>query len=294
MTAIGIDLGGTTIKAVAIDGSGNLLQCMYAPTRDDGSQRWKEEVKELMAQLQPLMQPGYSVGISAPGLPDETNHRIAFMPGRMAGLEGFDWTRFTGHPVWVLNDAVAALLAEARLGAASSAKHVLMVTLGTGVGGALLIHGKPYQGAFTKAGHIGHMVINEEEPCDITGMPGSLEDCIGNCSVEQRSGGRFSSTHDLLEACRAGDGFAQTVWQQSVRRLAIGLASLTNILSPELIVIGGGIAEAGDDLFVPLEAGMAEFEWRPGGHRARIVKATCGDLAGAQGAALFALEQAEL
>ena len=166
-----------------------------------------------------------------------------------------------------------------------------MLTLGTGVGGAILIDGRPYQGAFNKAGHFGHMVINDEGDCDITGMPGSLEDCIGNCTIEKRSKGKFSSTQEMLIACNDGDNFAKDVWLKSVKQLAIGLASITNILSPEIIVLGGGIAEAGNVLFEPLHEYMAEFEWRVGGNKVEIVKAFYGDLAGTLGAASFALSK---
>ncbi|MDD4190927.1 MAG: ROK family protein, partial [Mangrovibacterium sp.] len=165
-----------------------------------------------------------------------------------------------------------------------------MLTLGTGVGGAVLADGKPYQGAFNKAGHIGHMVIDSDGDRDITGMPGSLEDAIGNCSIEKRTHGRFTSTQQLLEAYREGDYFAAEVWLTSVRKLAIGLASLTNILSPEMIVLGGGITEAGKDLFEPLEQYMPLYEWRAGGNKTEIVKARYGELAGAVGAACFAAE----
>jgi glucokinase len=95
----------------------------------------------------------------------------------------------------------------------------------------------------------------------------------------------------LLDAVRNGDSFAADVWSTSVKKLAIGLAALTNILSPEMIVLGGGIAETGSDLFEPLEKYMGKFEWRAGGNKTEIVKAQYGDLAGAVGAACFAREQ---
>jgi glucokinase len=91
------------------------------------------------------------IGISAPGLPNDNNRAIAFMPGRLQGLENFDWTDFLQQQTWVLNDAVAAIVAEAKFGAAKNKKNVVMLTLGTGVGGAILIDGRPYQGAFNKA-----------------------------------------------------------------------------------------------------------------------------------------------
>jgi len=100
------------------------------------------------------------------------------------------------------------------------------------------------------------------------------------------------STQDLLAAQKTGDAFANEVWLKSVKQLAIGLASLTNILSPEMIVIGGGIAEAGDILFNPLNEYMNQFEWRAGGSKVEITKAVYGDLAGTIGAASFAMTKA--
>jgi glucokinase len=165
-----------------------------------------------------------------------------------------------------------------------------MLTLGTGVGGAILIDGKPYQGAFNKAGHLGHMVIDSDGPQDITGIPGSLEDAIGNCTIKARSLGRFSTTQQLIEAYKKGDIFATEVWLTSVKKLAIGLASLTNILSPEMIILGGGITEAGNDLFQPLGEFMAFMNGGPAGIKLKLSQHEYGDLAGAVGAACFAME----
>jgi glucokinase len=288
--AIGIDLGGTRIKGTAMDAEGNMLHKIYMPTYDGDGAVWKKAVAETMNELLQKTNSANSViGISAPGLPSDDNTAIAYMPGRMQGLENFAWYEFLQQPTYVLNDAVAALIAETTWGAAKNKKHVVMLTLGTGVGGAILIDGKPYPGAFNKAGHIGHMVINDESDCDVTGMPGSLEDCIGNCTIEKRSKGKFISTNDMLIAYNNGDSFAKEIWLKSVRQLAIGLASITNILSPEMIVLGGGIAEAGNTLFEPLNDYMAKFEWRTGGNKVEIVKAVYGDLAGTIGAASFAM-----
>ena len=225
-----------------------------------------------------------------PGLPNEKNSAIAFMPGRMQGLENFEWSDYFESKTWVLNDAVSALMAEARLGAAKDQQHVVLADIGTGVGGAIMIHGKLYQGAFNKAGHMGHMVINDTGDPDVTGMPGSLEECFGNCTVEKRTGGKYLSTHQLLEACRQGDHFAKDAWLLSVKKLAIGLASITNIISPETIVLAGGITEAGNELFDPLNEYMEVYEWRAGGNKTAIVKAHFGDMAGAIGAACYAME----
>lgn len=291
---IGIDLGGTRIKAVAIDDQGKILHHHYHPTNDGDDLVWKNVIAKAVLETQIAVNRSDTlIGISAPGLPNAGNSAIAFMPGRLQGLENFMWSDFLKARTFILNDAIAAMMAEARFGAAKDRKNVVMLTLGTGVGGAILIDGKPYQGAFNKAGHLGHMVIDSEGEPDVIGMPGSLEDAIGNCTIEKRSQGRFSSTHHLLEAFRKGDGFAAEVWFTSVRKLAIGLASLTNILSPEMIVLGGGITEADKNLFDPLDEYMAKFEWRAGGNHTEIVKAQYGDLAGAVGAACFAREQVE-
>jgi len=288
--AIGIDLGGTRIKAVAINAAGDVLHENYQSTNDGDDQRWKNAVATSIKELQGILKTDdIKIGLSAPGLPDEKNIAIAFMPGRMQGLENFNWSGFLNHPTYVVNDAVAAMLGEAKFGAAKNKKNVVMLTLGTGVGGAILIEGKPYQGAFNKAGHIGHMVIDDEGDCGVTGMPGSLEECIGNCTIEKRSKGKFISTQQLIEAYKKGDAEARDIWHKSVRQLALGLASIANILSPEVIVLGGGITQAGKELFEPLDDYMNQYEWRPGGNKTQIVKATYGDMAGAIGAACFAM-----
>ena len=289
---MGIDLGGTRIKGVAIDAEGNVLHQIYTPTNDGEGEVWKKAVASTVKDLKNKLDADkIAVGISAPGLPDKENTTIAFMPGRLEGLEKFVWKDFLQCPAYVLNDGVAALVAETKTGAAKHSTNAIMITLGTGVGGALLINRQPYQGSFSKAGHIGHMVIDSNGDCDVTNMPGSLEECIGNCTIEKRSKGKFTSTHDLLIAMHRSDEFAKNIWLTSVRKLAIGLASASNLISPDTIVVGGGIAEANDDLFVPLNKWFDEFEWQPGGIRPQIVKAIHSDLAGAIGAACFAMSK---
>lgn len=290
--SIGIDLGGTRIKGVAVDANGTILHQTYTPTNDGEGEVWKGAIKIAVEDLKhKLNTDKITVGISAPGLPNKANTTIAFMPGRLDGLENFNWSEYLQSPAWVLNDGVAALVAEAKTGAAKESTNAILVTLGTGVGGALLINKQPYQGSFNKAGHIGHMVIDSNDDCDVTGMPGSLEECIGNCSIEKRTKGKFTSTQDVLNAYKNGDELAKNVWLTSVRKLAAGLASVSNFISPDTIIVGGGIAEANEELFIPLNKWFDEFEWQPGGIRPQIVKAVHGDLAGAIGAACFAMEK---
>lgn len=289
---IGIDLGGTRIKGVAIDADGNIMHQTYTPTNDGEGEVWKVAIEKTVNDLiQKLNTEKVIVGISAPGLPNKENTAIGFMPGRLEGLENFIWSDYLQCPCFVLNDGVAALVAEAKTGVAKESVNAIMVTLGTGVGGALLINKRAYQGSYNKAGHIGHTVVNCEGDCDVTGMPGSLEECIGNCTVEKRSKGKYTSTKELIDAYRLGDENAKDVWITSIKHLALALASASNFISPDTIVIGGGIAEANDALFVPLNEWFDNFEWQPGGIRPVIVKAMHADLAGAIGAACFAKEK---
>ncbi|GAA4398108.1 ROK family protein [Nibrella viscosa] len=286
--AIGIDLGGTRIKGVLLNrATGDILQQQLVPTNDSGRGDWKTVVAAMAAYLSNLApEPVGGVGLAAPGLPSPDNQTIACMPGRLQGLEGFDWSAWLGQPVRVLNDAHAALMAEVRYGAAKSVRHALMLTLGTGVGGGLLIDGRLYQGFYQMAGHIGHITVDaDSEWLDVTQTPGSLEDAIGNATVSRRSYGRYTTTSELVAGYLQNEPLASLVWLTSVRRLAVALASMANLFSPEVIILGGGIIQAGESLFGPLQTFLDLFEWRPAGKKTAIVQAHFQDWAGAIGAA---------
>lgn len=288
--AIGIDLGGTRIKGVLIDTTtGRVLHQLITPTGDGERNNWQQAVAETVQTLsQQATEPIQGIGLSAPGLPTPDNTAIACMPGRLQGLEGFNWSDFLGKPVRVLNDAHAALMAEARFGALKGLQHGLMLTLGTGVGGGLLLHGQLYQGFFQMAGHLGHSTVNADSVHpDITNMPGSLEDAIGNVTVGKRSFGRYQTTHELVDGYRQGEPLATQVWLTSIRHLAVSLASFANTFSPETIVLGGGIMQADRALLDPLQTFFDLFEWRPAGKKTTIRKAFFEDWAGAIGAAAF-------
>ncbi|MBD2702030.1 ROK family protein [Spirosoma sp. BT702] len=291
MKTIGIDLGGTRIKGVLLDtDTGEVLHKQLTPTNDgEKGSGWKGAIAQTVTDLKTLIsEPIEHIGLAAPGLPTVDNTAIACMPGRLEGLEGFNWSEYLGQPVHVLNDAHAALMAEARFGAARNLRHVAMLTLGTGVGGGLLVDGQLYQGFFQMAGHVGHITVDADaEHLDVTNMPGSLEDAIGNVTVSRRSYGRYQTTHELVDAYRQGEPLATLVWLTSIRRLAVALASIANLCSPEVVIIGGGITQAGDALFSPLATFMDLFEWRPSGKKTTIVKAHFDDWAGAIGAASF-------
>ena len=290
--AFGIDLGGTHIKAVAASEDGEVLAAASRETRDDEG-RWAEAAREVVRKLERSGGgPPDWIGLAAPGLAAPDGRSITSMPGRLQGLERFDWAQALGAPVAVLNDAHAALLGEAWKGAAAGGRDVVLLTLGTGVGGAVLSGGRLLTGHLGRGGHLGHLCLDPDGPPDVTGMPGSLEGAIGNCTVAERSGGRFHDTRELVEAHRRGDVQATAVWLESVRRLACGVASIVNAVDPEVVVLGGGIALAGASLFEPLARFLDEVEWRPGGRRVRVAPAALGDRAGALGAARHAMLQA--
>jgi glucokinase len=285
MKLIGIDLGGTNVKAVCITDQGEIMkkQLVSIPNGD-----WKKAVKVAYDSVKEN-DATVKVGLAAPGLPDERNQQINHMPGRLPGLEGFNWSHYLNCPVKVLNDAHAALLAEVNFGNAKGWKNVVMLTLGTGVGGALLINGELYQGVMQRAGSIGDISLDATSTeIGFLRVPGTLEDAIGNESVSRRSNNRFHNTRELTEAYARGDAEATRIWLLSVKKLAVALCSLINVLAPERIVLGGGIVQSNERLFKPLFEFMDQYEWRPSGHATPVVKAHFDDYAGAIGAACFA------
>lgn len=284
---LGIDIGGTRIKAVAVQPDGEVVAERIEPSANC--------VETLLMAISrtvgELANEGSPIGISAPGLASRDNRSIAWMRGRMEAVEGLAWRERLDRDVWVLNDGHAAAVGENWLGAARGAAHALLLTLGTGVGGGVIVAGRVLQGATGRAGHLGHITLDATGLPDIVGMPGSLEDCVGNHNLAARSGGRFHDTETLLRSVRAGDSSAAECWQASLRGLAVGIASLINAFDPEVVVLGGGIAESGPALFEPLQEYLDQVEWRPWGKRVPIVAAKLGELAGAIGAARFAMLQ---
>lgn len=302
-TAIGIDLGGTNIKGVLLNAKGDLIHQVARATQPGSScstgkeQHWKQAVSQMISELKSKStRPVNAIGLAAPGLPNENNSAIRVMPARLNGLENFIWTDYLHEKeVWVLNDAHAALIAEARFGIGQGKKNIVMLTWGTGVGGGVLMNGELYQGNYQMAGHLGHMILDvDNEESGITGMPGTLENAIGDATISKRSFGRIQSTYELVKAYRQGDSFATFIWLNTVRKLALGICSLCNLLSPELVILGGGVTKAGDALYKPLSEFIDVYEWKNTGKKTPIKQAGYGELAGAVGAAGFAFGKAAL
>jgi glucokinase len=289
---IGVDLGGTNIKIAAVSREGEVLDRSTCETQVGSPVSWVETIRQRIKEIgETRGEPGSWTGLAAPGLAASDSLSIASMPGKLRGLEGLDWTNSlqTSHPVRVLNDAHAALLGEVWIGAAVGYRNAVLLTLGTGVGGAILAEGRLFKGHIGRAGHLGHISLNPHGPPDIVGTPGSLEQTIGNSTLAERSAGRFISTRRLVEAHLKGDEKATDVWLGSVYNLAVGITSIINALDPEVIILGGGIAQAGPALFDPLEHFLEKLEWRPKGHRVQIIPAALGDFAGTLGAAYHSM-----
>ncbi len=289
---IGVDLGGTNIKIVAVSEEGQMLERSTCETQTDFPGSWVETIRQRIKEIEnDQAESARWIGLAAPGLAALDSLSIASMPGKLRGLEGLNWTDSlqTSHRVPVLNDAHAALLGEAWIGAAVGYRNAVLLTLGTGVGGAILAEGRLFKGHIGRAGHLGHLSLNPDGPPDIVGTPGSLEQTIGNSTLAERSAGRFTSTRQLVQAHLNGDEQASEVWLRSVYNLAAGITSIINALDPEVIIIGGGIAQAGPALFDPLERFLEKVEWQPQGQRVRIIPAVLGDFAGTLGAAYYAM-----
>ena len=283
--ALGLDLGGTQIKAVVVSSNGEIIRREVRPTGGETApcQPWAHTMRAFAEELGPSL----PVGISAPGLAARDRRSIAFLPQRLPGIAGLDWTAWLRRErlVPVTNDAHSSLLGEAWLGAARGLTNVALLTLGTGVGGAAMCDGRVLRGHIGRAGHLGHMCLDIHGTPSICRTPGALEDFIGNHNIRERSSGRFETTHELVAAFRIGDPAARECWLKSIRALACAIVSAINVLDPEAVLIGGGIALAGDALFDPLAAQLATIEWRPGGHTVKILPAALGEWAGAIGAA---------
>src|SRR5438046_9438851 len=290
---LGVDLGGSSIKAVVVTPDGETLSRHNLEFDPDKNMEWAEKIRALVQSAgTERAKPAESIGLSAPGLAAANGRSIACMPERLQGLEGLDWTEFLGasYTVPVLNDAPEELLGEAWVGAARGFQNVIMLTLGTGVGGAAMVDGRLLRGHIGRAGHLGHLPLDADGPPDCAGTPGSLEVAIGNCAVRERSRGRFQTTQDLIAAHRKGDTEAAAIWLKSVKALAAAVCSFINILDPEAVIIGGGLARSGKAFCEPLRQFLDPIEWRPVGQRAKVLPAQLGEFAGAFGAASNALK----
>lgn len=292
MYAIGIDIGGTQVKCVRVTSQGHVLEQTQLET-GDVDHAWQAATRHWVDQCIKSNGPSLGIGVSCPGIARPDGTGISWMIGRMQSVVNFNFQRHFDSQIKVpvLNDAMAALLGEVWQGAAQGLEDVVMLTLGTGVGGAIFSGGKLLKGHTGRAGHLGHITIDASGPQDICNTPGSIEYAIGNYSLQQRSASSFIDTQQLVEAFIAGDQKAHAIWMKSIDQLAAALASIINSVDPQRIILGGGIAQSGDALFIPLNKAMDRMEWRPTDQAVQIAPATLGPWAGAMGAAFNGMQK---
>lgn len=297
--ALGVDLGGSEIKFCLHDASASSSTppiLWKVPTNDgvmlQGIPGFAHSIRSEILRTEESL--GKSLGkicLAAPGLPGEGNLWIDYMPGRLHGLEKLNWTWFLNRdlPVRVINDGQAALLGEVWKGAGCGKKHAILYTVGTGVGGGIFSDGKVFRGATGRAGHLGHTSVNFLNPGDICGTPGSIEDTIGQVTLAQRSNGEFECFSELSHAFQEGSPTARVIWEDTSRALAASIASLINIIDPEIVILGGGLVETSLPVIEKVSQWLDEFEWRPSGEAVPLVSAHLGQDAGCYGAACVAL-----
>lgn len=295
-TYLGVDIGGTRIKVVVLNHEKEIIDREQFSTEDSKpeEQLWKSKVIEIINNKTYEFAEGDKskmiCGISAPGLANDANDLIWHMPKRLNGIENFNWGRELDREIWVINDAHSATFAEYNMYFASEVKNMILLTLGTGVGGGIILNGKLFKGYLGRAGHFGHVTLDSNGPMTMTNLPGSFEYAMGNFSIEKRTHGQFNNTYDLVEAYKKGHPLATYWWLSSIKKVALGIASLNNAFAPEVFVVGGGIAGAGESFFKPLHDFMSLYEWKLEDQHVKIVRARFGQYAGAVGAALFAKE----
>jgi glucokinase len=210
-----------------------------------------------------------------------------------------------GVPVKVLNDASAAALGEQRRGAGKGKQNLVLLTLGTGIGGGIIIEGKLYQGVSGAAGELGHMTIDESGPVCGCGNTGCLEILASGRAIAReavkriKAGEKSSLTESKIEnitaekvaaAAKAGDSLAKEVISRAAHYLGVGLINIVNIFSPEMVVIGGGMAEIGEILLGPAKELVKKRAFGISAGAVEIVTAELGNEAGVYGAAAYARE----
>lgn len=305
-TAIGIDFGGTTIKSATVrDGAiverGEIIDTLKHDTRS-----LEDALVNTIKALKTTHPDVACVGVGLPGFVDSVNgivHHLTNVPGwhevplrRLLGER-------TGLPVTIENDANAMAYGEWRYGAAKDGQNVVCITLGTGVGGALILDGRLYRGAQLGAGEIGHMSIDYRGIAGPYGNFGGLEEYVGNQQIAERAAERYRATGrlksivectpaELSKAAKGGDPVAAELWEEVGTEIGAALASVIWLLNPDTIVIGGGVSQAGELIFAPIQRAVHQRTIPVFHEHLRIVPATLGNDAGIIGGATLAMDLA--
>ena len=295
---LGLDLGGTNLKVAVIertDREGEPPVLVATDTTPTHAERGPDGVVAVMVEagLAAIERHGpvATIGIGVPGLFERETGVIRLFPNFpgpwtghpfKAGLEAG-----LGRPVAFINDARAHTLAESRMGAGRGARTMALVALGTGIGGGLIVDGKLHLGTGT-GGEIGHQTVVENGPLCGCGNRGCAE-ALAQANAITTAAGKSSVT-EVFAAAAAGDERCQAAVDQAIRALGIAIANVVNVLAPDRVVVGGGMAAAGDFIMEPLRANVYEHARMLPPEQIDIVLADLGPLAGAIGAALAGAE----
>ena len=314
MKYVGVDIGGTNLKAGLVDENGVLLatqKMKVASIADDDGLAWTVAslVQELAHTVNISVSDVASVGVGVPGTVEIRSGSINYtcnLPLRNVPLRKL-FHRYLSIPLYIENDANCAALAEFLVGAGRDSKRFVTITLGTGVGAGIVHNGKIYHGANGMAGEVGHMVIQRGGlPCPC-GRHGCWEQYASATALKRMTAAALAAhPHSILAqvvaenegrvsgqsafiAARRGDPVGQQVCDEYVDYLACGVVNVVNIFQPDTLAIGGGVSnEAEEQLLLPVQQRVAR-ESLPCGRdrRTRIVKAELGNRAGIIGAALL-------
>ena len=311
---VGIDLGGTFIKGGIVDDLGNIIYRDQIPTESDkGEKRVAANIAKLVdiviGKAALTKDDVVGIGMGVPGMID-SERGVVLLSNNLRWLDfhiAEEVSKLTGLSVKIANDANVAILAEVRFGAAKNRKNVVMLTLGTGVGGGLVCNGQLYEGNLSVGAELGHMVIDKNgEPCTCGGR-GCLEAhtsataLIRNTKrmMKKNPESLMWKTYDLDTVngktafdYKDTDECAKQVVENYIDDLATGITSLVNIFRPEVVLLGGGVCAQGDNLIVPLQkkVNKAMFAGEVG-PESKILIATLGNAAGTLGAACLIMDK---
>jgi glucokinase len=259
---IGIDVGGTNIKIGIVNNQGKVIAKTHLPTASFSASR-KLFLDKLVAHIDDLLKQNrltrndlLGVGIGLPGLIDFKNGIVKILPN-ISGWENVPLRKILvkalGLPVFIDNDVKVITLAESRFGAGRGVNDFVCLTLGTGVGAALVLNGQIYRGVDNAAGELGHMPLSQQGPECPCGGWGCFERYVGNRALfalaERMTGKKGVLTQDMFKLANQGDKKALAYWQEVSQLIGNGLVGLVNLLNPRLIIIGGGVANNQKYLF---------------------------------------------
>ncbi len=309
---IGVDFGGTTIKCGLVNDQGRVIRSQVLPSPQYGPPEpflngMSQTIIRLLSSAGLSMSRLRGLGIGAPGLVETQRglvHTLVNVPGWRDVPLAAELQRRLQLPVFVDNDVNVMALGEQRFGAGQGVWHFICLTLGTGVGGGLILDGQLYRGARGAAGELGHMMVNPRGRRCACGANGCLEAQIGTAAILSaarravRAGaqplGRLAhQAHGQLtpalvvQAARGGDIAARHLWSEVGRWLGLGLASLINLLNPERIIIGGGVANAWPFFAPMMRKTIRSQALDVSEHTVRVVRAQLADRAGILGAAVL-------